>query len=219
MRAEPKRIQFAGAPKWKPPILASNPEVKDEDQSPGSASAQPTPSAGSTEPTAKSGSAPIEKFACSGCRALTIKMRAMEKRLAILEMVKIRATTIAGQEYQLRANIADHVVTIKNAIQKILNVEEVHLYHKDVWLDPNLTLGSFYTNRDIDVTIVVTKGNSSSSEKPPTFVDPHLAWQPYRGDQTHWFGMENPVILDRDPQTLPQTQDLDPWFYVSPQDP
>ena len=215
MRAEPKRIQFAGAPKWKPPKLTSNPEVKDEDQSPGSASAKPTPSAGSVEPTSKAGSVPIRKFACSGCRALTIKMRAMEKRLGILEMVKIRATTIAGQEIQLRANVSDQVEMIKDAVQQILNVEHVHLYFKDVWLDPSLTRGFFYTNCDIDVTIVIEGRDSGSSERPPPIVDPHLAWQPSRGEYIHWCGMEQPVILDRDQQTLPQAQELDPWFHGS----
>ena len=218
MKAAPKRIQFAGAPgKWKPPELVSNPEVKDEDQSPGSANAQ-TPSAGSTEPTAKAGSVPIEKVACPGCRALSMKMRAMEKRLATLEMVKIRASTIAGQEFQLRSNTSDYIVTIKDAVQKILNVNNVQLYFKDAWLDPSQTLGAYYTNRDIDINIVIVGEDPSSQNGPSQANDSHLAWQPVRGNHAYWNGVETPVILDGDPQTLPQTEELDPWFHVPPQD-
>jgi hypothetical protein len=223
MRPQPKRIQFAGSPKCKPPKLEKSTEAENDDQTPKSTG--PVSSTGGAEPSVKSGSVPIENVACPGCKALTIKLRTMEKRLSTLEMVKIKASTLNGQEYQLRANTSDYIVTIKEAILKILNVKNVHLFYKDLWLDPELTLGAYYTGREADINVVIVDENASPPSRPSQIIDPHLTWQPFNslmlsGREFHqyWSDTETPIILDVDPQTLPQTPATDPWFHGLPPD-
>ena len=205
MQPQPKRLQIAGSPKCRPPKFGNPPEKSG-----------PAQSAGSTGQTAKAGSRPIEDVACQGCKALAMKMRTMEKRLATLEMVKIRASTLNGREYQIRANISDYVITIKETIQKFLGVENIHLYYKDMWLNPDMKLDAYYTGREADINVVIIKEDTDPPSRPSQTIDPHLAWQPFRGDHEYWSDAETPILLDGDPLTLPQTEATDPWFHPDP---
>ena len=139
-------------------------------------------------------------------------------------MIKIRGSTIGGQEFQMRALTTDPVNRIKEAVEKILAVEHVHLYYKDSWLDPSLTLGSYYVDRDMTINVVISNMQNDQDQmnqeavkwpQPPTMgIDQHLAWQPTREDNTYWDGMDTPIILDTDPKNLPQSAHYsDDWFF------
>ena len=249
MKAAQRPAQHARAPKQRPPKLPNSltGEGNNEDASvlvvpkgpygtsdlppvpskaSGSSIPKATASTNSSEDQAKSGSTPVVGMvgACPACKALAIKMKAMEKRIALLEMIKIRATTISGQEFQMRVLSTDYVHVIKETAEKVLAVEHVHLYHRDSWLDPALTLGSFYPNRDMDISVIVTKApnevgsidlpdsDQTSLEQPTEGINQHLAWQPTRQDNSYWDGEDTPVILDTDPKNLPQST-TEAWFF------
>ena len=248
-KAAQRPVQHARAPKQRPPKLPNSLTggENNEDASipvvpkgpygtsnlppvPGKASGSSVPDAAaptnSNEIQAKSGSTPVVSMvgACPACKALQIKMKAMEKRIALLEMIKIRATTISGQEFQLRVLSTDYVHVIKETVESILAVEHVHLYYKDSWLDPTVTLGSFYPNRDMDISVVVTNEPTADGsielldsdqlfpEQPTEGINQHLAWQPTRQDNSYWEGENTPIILDNDPRNLPQST-TEAWFF------
>ena len=98
-------------------------------------------------------------------------------------------------------------------------------FYKDLWLDPELTLGAYYTGREADINVVIVDENASPPSRPSQIIDPHLTWQPFNslmlsGREYHeyWNETETPIILDGDPQTLPQTPAIEPWFHGLPPD-